>query len=121
MALSSAEAEYMAASSASSQAVWIKRILVDLHLVPEHPTTIYCDNNSTIAMTKNLVFHARTKHIEIRHHYIRGLVQDGQVELQFYPSSEQVADIFTNALPLATFVTFRNQLGLASIHHSGGD
>lgn len=108
VALSSAEAEYMVASLASSQAVWMRRILTDLHLVQEHPTTIYCDNNSTISMTKNPVFHARTKHIEIRHHYIRDLVQDGQVELQFCPTSEQIADIFTKALSTASFVALRN-------------
>ncbi|XP_057246814.1 secreted RxLR effector protein 161-like [Beta vulgaris subsp. vulgaris] len=74
IALSSAEAEYVAATSAACEAVWLRRILDDLQQTSEEPTTIYCDNMSAIAMTKNPVFHSRTKHIEIRHHFIRELV-----------------------------------------------
>ncbi|XP_057520731.1 secreted RxLR effector protein 161-like [Amaranthus tricolor] len=73
VALSSAEAEYIAAKNALCKVVWLKKILVDLKHKQKEPTTIFYDM-STIAMTKNLVFHGRTKHIEIRRRYIQGLV-----------------------------------------------
>ena len=64
VALSSAEAEYIAATDAACEAIWLRRLLSDLQQKIEEPTVICCDNMSTIAMTKNPVFHARTKHIE---------------------------------------------------------
>uniref|UniRef100_A0A2N9IDT2 Reverse transcriptase Ty1/copia-type domain-containing protein n=1 Tax=Fagus sylvatica TaxID=28930 RepID=A0A2N9IDT2_FAGSY len=69
VALSSAEAEYIAANDAACEAVWLRKILSDLQQKIEEPTVICCDNMSAIAMTKNPVFHARTKHIELRHHF----------------------------------------------------
>ena len=83
VALSTAEAEYISATSAACEAVWIRRILADLHQEQNTPTNLYCDNMSTIAMTKNPVFHSRSKHIELRHHFIRKLVEDGEIELKF--------------------------------------
>lgn len=83
VALSSTEAEYVAATSAACEAVWLRRILDDLQQTSEEATTIYCDNMSAIAMTKNPVFHARTKHIELRHHFIRELAEKKEIELQF--------------------------------------
>ena len=70
VALSLSEAEYISATSSAYEAVWIRRIINDLQQEIEDPTTIYCDNMSARAMTKNPVFHCRTKHIEIRHHFI---------------------------------------------------
>ena len=83
VALSSSEAEYVSATSAACEAVWLRRILKDLQQKTEDTTTIYCENISAIAMTKNPVFHSRTKHIEIRHHFIRELVEKQEIELQF--------------------------------------
>ncbi|XP_022875774.1 uncharacterized protein LOC111394250 [Olea europaea var. sylvestris] len=77
IALSSAEAEYIAAADAACEAVWLRRILKDLMIEQQEPTTIHCDNMSAIAMTKNPVFHARSKHIELRHHFIRDLIDLG--------------------------------------------
>ena len=67
--LSSAEAEYVAAISAACQAVWMRRVLKDLSQNHQEPTTIFCDNNSAIALSKNHVFHKRTKHIDTRFHF----------------------------------------------------
>ena len=67
---------------------------------------------SAIVMTKNSVFHSRTKHIEIRHHFIRELVEKQEIELQFCKTGEQLADIFTKALPMEKFIEFRRQLGI---------
>ncbi|GAA0146952.1 transmembrane signal receptor [Lithospermum erythrorhizon] len=70
VALSTTEAEYMAATSCASQVVWLRRLLNELHQQQYSPTTIYCDNRSAIALTKNPVFHGRSKHIDIKFHYI---------------------------------------------------
>ena len=80
---SSAEAEYIAATDAACEAIWLRRLLSDLQQKIEEPTVICCDNMSDIAMTKNPVFHARTKHIVLRHHFIRDLVGEGEIQLQF--------------------------------------
>ena len=74
VALSSSEAEYVASSEATCEAIWLRRILSDMLQDISKPTMILCDNMSAIAMTKNPVFHARSKHIEIRHHFIREMV-----------------------------------------------
>lgn len=63
--LSSLEAEYITATDATCEAIWLRRLLSDLQQVLKEPTIVYCDNMSTIAMTKNHVFHSRTKHIEL--------------------------------------------------------
>ena len=64
----------------------------------EDATVLLCDNQSCMAIAKNPVFHARTKHIEIQYHYVRELIEDGVVELVYCPTQENGADIFTKAL-----------------------
>ena len=115
IALSSSEAEYMAATSAACQTVWLRRILADLKEKQDEATIMFCDNKSTIAMTKNPVFHGRTKHIEIRHHFIRELVAKKEIKLEYRSTEEQVADIFTKALSREKFFKFRKMLGVEGI------
>ena len=74
--LSSAKAKYVAATSVACQAVWMRRVLIDLSQNHQELTTIFCDNNSTIALSKSHVFHKRTKHIDTRFHFIRELVKN---------------------------------------------
>ncbi|KAK9669245.1 hypothetical protein RND81_13G119000 [Saponaria officinalis] len=112
VALSSAEAEYVAATSAACEAIWLRRILSDLQQDPTDSTTILFDNMSAIAMTKNQVFHSSSKHIEIRHHFIRELVESQEIKIQFCKTGEQLTDIFTKALPPEKFIEFRQQLGV---------
>jgi hypothetical protein len=81
IALSSAEAEYMAASQASCEAIWLRKMLVGLFDQEMSPTAIHCDNQSCIKLSENPVFHDRSKHIEIRYHFIRDWVQRGAVQL----------------------------------------
>jgi hypothetical protein len=114
VALSSAEAEYMAASQASCEALWLRKMLIGLFGVQLRPTVIYCDNQSCIKLSENPVFHDRSKHIEIRYHFIRDYVQRGAVELQYISTEEQVADILTKALSMGKFVFFRDKLGVVS-------
>jgi len=97
--LSSSEAEYMAASQASCEAIWFHKLLVSLFGEKLDPTVIYYDNQSCIKLTENPVFHDRSKHIETRYHFIRDYFQRGVVKLQYVSKDEQVADVLTKALP----------------------
>ena len=75
-------------------------------------TVILCDNQSGICLSKNLVFHNRSKHIDIRYHFIRDMVQRGAVRLDHIGADEQVADILTKPLGKVKFLTFRESLGV---------
>jgi hypothetical protein len=114
VALSSAEAKYMAASQASCEALWLRKMLIGLFGVQLRPTMIYCDNQSCIKLSENPVFHDQSKHIKIRYHFIRDYVQRGAVELHYISTEEQVADILTKALSMGKFVFFRDKLGVVS-------
>ncbi|KAL0300076.1 UNVERIFIED_CONTAM: Retrovirus-related Pol polyprotein from transposon RE2 [Sesamum calycinum] len=83
VAQSSAEAEYIAAAATSNHAIWLRRILEDIGEKQEEPTTIYCDNKSAIAITKNPVQHSRTKHIDIKYHSLREATTRGEIELKY--------------------------------------
>ena len=96
--MSSAEAQYLAATSATCQAVWMQRILKYLSQNQQEPTTIFCDNNSAIALSKNHVFHKRTKQIDTRFRFIRELVNNKEICLEFCRFEDQLADIFTKPL-----------------------
>lgn len=112
VALSTAEAEYIAATSCACQAVWLQRLLGELNQKQNSPTKIYCDNNSAIALTKNPVFHGRSKHIDIKYHYIRDLVRDKDIELEFCKSEDQIADILTKPLKSEALYKLKKMLGM---------
>ena len=82
ISLSTEEAEYIAVSSCCTKLLWMQKLLHDYGICQEH-LTIYCDNTSAINISKNPVQHSRTKHIEIRHHFIREFVEDGTLTLEF--------------------------------------
>uniref|UniRef100_A0A5B7B4M6 Retrovirus-related Pol polyprotein from transposon TNT 1-94 n=1 Tax=Davidia involucrata TaxID=16924 RepID=A0A5B7B4M6_DAVIN len=119
VAQSSAEAEYISAAMATSQVIWLRRIMEDIGETQEEGTELFCDNKSAIAMAKNPVYHSRTRHIAIKHHFIREAVEEGEVQLKFCRSDEQVADIFTKALPKDKFKNFRELLGVEEQHIKG--
>eukprot|EP00253_Pinus_taeda_P011424 PITA_11424 len=106
------EAEYMAASFASCGAIWLHKMLFGLFGQALRPSVIYCDNQSCIKLTENLVFHDKLKHIEIKYHFIRYYVQKGVVKLEYISTNEQVANIFTKALPQGKHVYFRDKMGV---------
>ena len=111
VALSSSEAEYMAAGSATQEALWLRTILMELNFPQEGPTPIYEDNQGCIAMTlTNGGHHSRTKHIDIKHHFIRNCVEDQTVILVWISTKQMIADILTKALPLKTFAYLRGLL-----------
>ena len=113
VSLSSTEAEYNAVASCCAQVLWLKHQLKDLGMeFPEVP--ILCDNTSTISLAKNPVHHSRTKHIDVRHHFIRDHVQKKDVKVEFIPTHLQLADIFTKPLGDEQFMYIRRELGMVN-------
>eukprot|EP00253_Pinus_taeda_P011309 PITA_11309 len=107
-----AEAEYMAASLASCEAIWLRNMFFGLFGQPLRPSVIYCDNQGCIKLTENPVFHDSSKHIGIKYHFIRDYVQRGAVKLEYISIDEQVADILTKALPWGKHLYFRDKMGV---------
>ena len=112
MALSSAEAEYMAASLAACEAIWMRKILVGLFSSHLDLTVIHCDNQSCIKLLVNPVFLDRSKHIDIRYHHIRDCVQRKIMLLQYIPTKDQDADILMKALSRRKFKYHRSRIGV---------
>jgi hypothetical protein len=112
VSISSAEEEYFIATSASGQAMWLRRILKDMSHIEKDQTPIFCDKTSTIALSKNHVFHKKTKHIDTRFHFIRELVNNGDIALQLCGSRDHPADIFTKPLGKSVFDFQRQHLGI---------
>ncbi|GAU31624.1 hypothetical protein TSUD_63730 [Trifolium subterraneum] len=109
VSLSTAEAEYIAAGSSCSQLLWMKQMLKEYN-VEQDVMPLYCDNLSAINISKNPIQHSRTKHIDIRHHFIRDLAEDKIVTLEHVGTEEQLADIFTTALDVVQFEKLRGKL-----------
>ncbi|KAG8647463.1 hypothetical protein MANES_09G075219v8 [Manihot esculenta] len=114
VALSIVDAEYIAAESYVAQIFWMKQQLNDYGIEVDH-IPIRCDNTSTINLTKNPIQHSRTKHIKIKHHFIRDHVQNGDIELEFVSTQKQLADIFTKPLNEDTFCRIRRELGMIDL------
>ena len=76
------------------------------------PVILYCDNTSAINISKNSVMHAKTKHIAIKYHYVRELVEDKQMKLEYIHTKEQTIDIFTKPFPKDTYEYIRGKLGV---------
>ena len=113
VALSTAEAEYVSIGNCCAQILWIKQQLSDYGLC-FNKIPIKCDNTSAINLTKNPVHHSRSKHIEIRHHFIRDHVLNGDIEVEFVPTNIQFADIFTKPLDKTRFEFIRNEIGVCN-------
>jgi hypothetical protein len=112
IALGTTKAEYIAAYSASCEAIWLCKLLTGLFDLDMEEITILCDNQSCIKMIEDPVFHDRSKHIDIRYHYIRDMVQRGAINLQYVSTDEQVADVLTKPLSHVKFEHFRDKLGI---------
>ncbi|WJZ99221.1 hypothetical protein VitviT2T_017686 [Vitis vinifera] len=113
--LSTTEAEFVAAASCACQGVWMRRVLEKLGHSQGKCTTVLCDNCSTIKLSKNLVMHGRSKHIDVRFHFLRDLTREGVVELTHCGTQEQVADIMTKPLKLDVFLKLRELLGVSVV------
>eukprot|EP00253_Pinus_taeda_P021179 PITA_21179 len=115
IALSSAEAEYRGVVNITIQTLWLQHFLTELGVQFRQPIVIWCDNQSTLKFCRDPVQQQRTKHIEIHMHYIRDLVHDRVIDLQFCTSAEQTADIFTKTFTEQKFRSLRDRLGVKDI------
>lgn len=115
ISLSTAEAEYIAAGSGCTQLLWMKQMLVD-YGITQGTITLFCDNTSAINISKNPVQHSHTKHIDIHHHFIRDLVEDGTILLEYLDSEHQKADLFTKPLDYTRFEYLRKSVAVCSIN-----
>jgi hypothetical protein len=109
VALNTSESKYIAASVASREAMWLWKLLAGIFDLELEPTLIHCDNQSCVKLTENPVFHDRSKHIEIKYHYIRDMVQRGVVELQYISTDKQIVDILTKPLSKVKYEVLQGQ------------
>ncbi|GJZ97807.1 retrovirus-related pol polyprotein from transposon TNT 1-94 [Tanacetum coccineum] len=114
VAMSLAEAEYVAAIGCCTNILWMKSQLTDYDIIYEK-VPIFCDNTSAIAISNNRVLHSRIKHIDIRYHFIRDHILKGDIELHFIPTQYQLDDIFTKPLDEPTFKRLIGELGMLNI------
>ena len=98
VAKSSAEAEYRAMTLTTCELIWLKQLLQELRFGKDGQMTLVCDNQATLHIASNPVFHERTKHIEVDYHFIREQIVSGCMTTSFVNSSDQLTDIFTNSL-----------------------
>ncbi|WVZ52600.1 hypothetical protein U9M48_003645 [Paspalum notatum var. saurae] len=114
VSLSTTEAEYIAAASCCSQLLWMKATLSDFGLrfgkIP-----LLVDSTSAISVAKNPVLHSRTKHIDVRFHFLRDHYEKGDIDLVHVASENQLADIFTKPLEFGAFVRLRGELGVLQV------
>ena len=107
VALSSMEAKYMAACAAAQEALWLRMLLADLGVDIVKPISLKENNQAAIAFSKNPGDHKRSKHIDIRYHFVRGRAAAGELTLDYIPTEGQLADIFTKALDVTIFRRLR--------------
>ena len=112
VALSTIEAEFVAAASCCSQLIWMIATLRDFGLVFTERVPLFCDSTSAISVGKNPCLHSRSKHIDIRYHFLRDQYEKGVVDLIHVESEDQLADILTKPLDERTFTRLRGELGL---------
>lgn len=98
VALSTTEAEYMAFTHATKEAVWLHKLFKDIGFSQNGPMTIFSDNQSCISLSRNPTFHARTKHVKIQHHFVREKIENGEIDLVFCGTQDMVADVLTKGL-----------------------
>lgn len=115
VALSTCEAEFMAATSAACQGIWLRNVLMQVTGEQLGPVVIYIDNRSAIDLAKNPVFHGRSKHIDIRFHFIRECVEQGDIVVKHVSGESQRADILTKAVVTVKFERMRKLLGMKEL------
>jgi len=111
VALSTTEAKYIVAGICCAQSVWMKQQLEDFGVTHDH-IPLKCDNTIAINLSRNPVMHSRTKHIEIRRHFLSDHVSKGDCCIEFVDSEHQLADIFTKSHARDGFFFIRNELGI---------
>jgi hypothetical protein len=120
VALSSCEAEYIAATSAVTQVLWLARLMGELLGKKAEAVELRVDSKSALALAKNPVFHGRSKHIRIKFHFIRSCLEEGSVKANYINTVDQLADILTKPLGRVKFQDMRSRIGLIHIKSEKG-
>jgi hypothetical protein len=115
VALSSCEAEYIAATTASTQALWLARLLGDLLGRDAEAVELRVDSKSALALAKNLVFHERSKHIRIKYYFIRSCLDEGSIKVGYINTQDQLADLLTKSLRRVKFQELGVKIGMIQI------
>ncbi|KAF2297197.1 hypothetical protein GH714_019277 [Hevea brasiliensis] len=116
--LSTTEVEFVTATTCACQVIWLRKILEELHFKQEGAIAIYYDNSSAIKLSKNLVLHGRSKHIDVKFQFLRDLTRDEIIDFIHCKSEDQFADIMTKPLKLSTFQKLRQFIGVYSLNKS---
>jgi hypothetical protein len=117
VALSTCEAEYIAASTASTQVLWLVRLLSDLLGRDTGAVELRVDSKSALALAKNLIFHEWSKHIRVRHHFIRGCLEEWSIKTSYINTKDQLADLLTKPLERIRFLEFCSKTGMVQLSH----
>ncbi|KAA3477642.1 laccase-2-like [Gossypium australe] len=115
VAQSTTEAEYIATATAISQTLWLRKLMFDLNLIQWEITKIYYDNQSVVSIAKNSVFHGKTKHLKIKHHFVREVEQSNEVNLVHCRLDDKLVDILTNPIGKIRFERLRHDIGVRNI------
>jgi hypothetical protein len=116
VALSSTDAEYMAAAHATREAVWWRTLTTELGLPPSAATTVHSDSQGAIARAKNPEQHKRAKHMDIQYHYVREQVQAGSVVMPYISTELMVADVLTKPLAADRHAELTGKMGVRAAH-----
>ena len=115
VALSTCEAEYVAATTAACQVVWLRRLLGELTDVEAHPPSLMVDNQPTIVLVKNPVLHDRSKHIDVKFHFLRDCVDEGQIVIEFVETGWQLVDVLTKPLGRLRFTELKMMIDMVEV------
>lgn len=115
VSLSTTESEYIAASQCVKELIWLKKLLCEMLNEPSINTTLFMDNQSAIRLVKNPEFHKRSKHIDIRYHFIREKYEEKFFDLEYVATNDMLADIFTKALPATKFNEIVKQMNICNM------
>ncbi|MCO5594353.1 hypothetical protein L7F22_048383 [Adiantum nelumboides] len=108
---STTEAEYVVASEACKEAIWLGRLVTDLG-IKEETSMLHCDSQSAIQLARSTVYHSKTKHVDVKCHFIREMVEDKQVQLVKVHTTDNPADLLTKGLSGESFAHCRKVLGV---------
>ena len=107
---SSTESEYRALATTAAELSWLRQVLRDLGIFLPTPPNLWCDNVNALTIASNLVFHARTKHVEVDYHFVRERVLRMDLQVKYVVTRDQLADIFTKSLSIARFCFLRSKI-----------
>ena len=115
VALSTCEAEYVAAATAACQLVWLRRLLGELTGVEAHPPALMVDNQPAITLAKNPVLHDRSKHIDVKFYFLKDCVGRGQIVIEFVETGRQLADVLTKPLGRLRLTELKEMIGMEGL------